>query len=279
MNDYMQMGKEELIAIILELTSIVKTQAEEIARLKEQINKNSRNSSKPPSSDGYKKPQPKSMRQKSGMKPGAQIGHEGHGFKLAHEVDEIIYHAPSECEACGKALISTQDRVTETRYSEDINIEVRLTAHQTTECVCPDCGHVTRGTFPDNINSTMQYGDTLKSLAVALNTAGTVSINRTHEILQSVFGIPISTGTISAMVRECAAKVEPAMEIIKNKMIHSALVHFDETGTRINKKLHWAHSASTDTLTYITIDEKRGISGMNSSAVLPEFSGIAVHDC
>ena len=82
----------------------------------------------------------------------------------------------------------------------------------------------------------MQYGVNLKSLVVALNTLGMVSINRTHEILSDLFCIPISTGTIHKMVTECAGKLTSVVEVIKSRVINSPIVHFDETGTRVGGK-------------------------------------------
>ena len=284
----MKLEKNEIVELLLvafqriaELEVNAKIQAEEIASQKERLNKNSQNSSKPPSSDGYKKPQPKSLRERTGKKPGAQHGHEGNGFSLPHEADETVLHHPTVCERCAHDLTQEQGEAVTcaTRYVVDIRIETQVIAHQTTEVICPECGQIAIGSFPNGINSTLQYGDTIKALAIALNTAGTISINRTHEILQSVFGVPISTGTISGMIEDCAEKVKPALEKIKSEIINSPVVNCDETGIRADKKLHWAHSASTNVSTYIIVDPKRGQLGMDNAGILPEFLGIAVHDC
>lgn len=102
-------------------------------------------------------------------------------------------------------------------------------------------GDTRRGTFPSDVKAAVQYGENLQSLAVALNTVGAVSIKRTHEILSGVFNIPIATGTISSMVKRCADSLSETVGKIKDKMIGSALGHFDETGTRVDKKLWCAH--------------------------------------
>jgi transposase len=135
------------------------------------------------------------------------------------------------------------------------------------------------GTFPDNIASTMQYGNNLEALAVSLNTIGMVSIKRTHEILRALFGVPISTGTIHSMVMGLAGKLTDTVEHIRQAVVSSTVNHFDETGSRVDKKTMWFHNASNEYYTYLTVSEKRGKEGMDAAGVLPEFKGIALHDC
>ena len=140
-------------------------------------------------------------------------------------------------------------------------------------------GDTRKGEFPSDVNAGVQYGENLQALSVALNTVGAVSMKRTHEILSGVFHIPIATGTISNMVKRCADVLSNTVEKIKHKMQACALGHFDETGTRVDKKLWWVHNASNCEYTYLAISPKRGTTGMEQCGVLPEFKGIAMHDC
>jgi transposase len=135
------------------------------------------------------------------------------------------------------------------------------------------------GCFPQGINSTMQYGANLEALAVSLNTVGMVSINRTHEILSGVFGVPISTGTISAMVKGCAEKMSGTVQTIQDTVMDEPLLHADETGIRVDTKTVWAHTASTDRLTYIAVHENRGKKGMDAIGILSSYTGTVIHDC
>jgi transposase len=135
------------------------------------------------------------------------------------------------------------------------------------------------GSFPANITSTVQYGVNMESLAVSLNTIGMVSINRTHEILNGVFGVPISTGTISSMVSECAGILAAPVREIKEAVIEETLAHSDETGMRVNKETMWAHVISTEKLTYIDVQESRGRKGINAIGILLAFMGTLIHDC
>ena len=263
------------------LTATIAELNQTIQELKEQLNKNSKNSSKPPSSDGLKKPTPKSLRKPSGKKAGGQDGHQGTHLAVITAPDEIVKHMPSACEGCRHYQICKGTAcVAEKRHVIDAVVTVNVTEHQALELpICMLHGDTRRGDFPSDVKATVQYGENLQALAVALNTVGAVSIKRTHEILSGVFNIPIATGTISNMVKRCADSLSETVSKIKNKMIGSALGHFDETGTRVDKKLWWVHDASNCEYTYLDISPKRGTAGMEQCGVLPEFKGIAMHDC
>jgi transposase len=226
--ELMKLEKEEIIVLLL---SIIEQQAKEIAELKRQLNQNSKNSSKPPSSDGFNKPAPKSLRKSSGKPVGGQKGHEGNGLKLIGEPNATFTHEPIECTNCTRKSECDSARVIkETRYEIDIQIEPLTTAHQIVIVNCPHTQTVLTGSFPGHLQGTLQYGVNVSALTVALNTVGMVSINRTHEILSGVFGIPISTGTVSNMVSECAQTVRPAVAAIKEAIKSEPLIHADETG-------------------------------------------------
>lgn len=277
----------ELEAIIQKQNDIIVAQQKEIASLKteitslkERLNKNSNNSSKPPSSDGLHKPEPKSLRKTTGKSKGAQKGHQGKGFSLLQAPNKTVEHTPTQCIGCQFEGKCASLGVCETRYEVDISITTNVIAHESHgfKCRLAGCGTIS-GAFPQNITSTMQYGDNIKALAITLNTAGMVSINRTHTLLSAVFGVPISTGTIFSMVNSCAIKLEPVLEKIRRAISALPVVSFDETGTRVDKKCMWVHNASTSDYTYLSVEENRGQIGMNASGVMPNFHGIAVHDC
>lgn len=279
---------EELTAKVAELNAVIDAQAQLIARqdqtirqLQERLNKNSKNSSKPPSSDGLNKPAPKSLRKPSGRKAGGQKGHQGTTLAILSEPDEIIKHMPSACEGCPHyQMCKGTACIAEKRHVIDAVVSVNVTEHQSLEIpICMLHGGIRKGEFPSEVKAAVQYGANLQALAVAFNTVGAVSINRTHEILSGVFSIPISTGTITSMVKRCADRVTGTVAQIKEKLIHSQLDHFDETGTRAEGKLHWVHSASNTLYTLLDISRKRGCEGMDECGVLPGFKGIAVHDC
>lgn len=273
----------KLNAFIEQQTAVIEQLKLTIAELNEKLNKNSKNSSKPPSSDGFKKPITKSLRQKSGKKPGGQQGHNGTHLSVIADPDKVIKHFPESCNSCPNIsnCIEQCACIAEKRHVIDAVVTVHVTEHQKysfTKCPYHE-GQTLQGEFPSDISATVQYGENLKALVVALNTVGAVSVKRTHEILGNVFSIPLSTGTVSSMVKKCAHNLKNTVDTIRQKVIDSAIAHFDETGTRVEGRTMWVHNSSTKHYTYLSVHQKRGIEGMNDNGVLDKFHGVAVHDC
>lgn len=281
---FLMKQNEEQSARIAELSAEIASLNQTIKELKEQLNKNSKNSSKPPSSDGLKKPavkKNKSLRESSGKKQGAQEGHDGVHLSVISDPDHIENHMHSDCTGCPhRAKCLSKACIKETRHEVDAVVTVDVTAHNAIEVrECPLHGGVKTGSFPENIKATVQYGKNLQAMVVAFNTVGAVSINRTHEILSSVFNIPLATGTIKNMVTRCAESLKDTYERIRLKMTMLGLIHCDETGSRVDGKTCWVHVASDQDYTYLTINQKRGQIGMDAADVLPHARGIIVHDC
>ena len=260
------------------LQKTIENLTEQIRLLNEKLNKNSKNSSKPPSSDGLKKPT--SLRKPSGKKPGGQKGHSGANLMLRDNPDTVITHMPSPCENCPcKGTCQEKSCVKERRQIIDISIKTEVTEHQTLEVVCPFSRAKLQGEMPEDVTATVQYGKNLQALVVALNTIGAVSIHRTHEILGGVFDIPLAEGTISRMVSGCSTSLDQVLERIRLELINSEIVHFDETGSRVDGKTWWVHNASNASYTLLTLNKKRGAIGIREGKVADVYTGIGVHDC
>ena len=265
---------------VSKLTMKVEELTQTIKELTEKKNKNSRNSSKPPSTDGYNKPDPKSLRQPSGKKPGGQAGHDGSYLKVITKPDKTIPHMPSKCEGCPyNNECQTHACVSETRNVVDIDVNVSITAHEVYAVECPLCNKKLKGAFPKDVKAPVQYGTNLSALAVALNTAGALSIARTNEILSGVFNVPIATGTIAGMVSRCADAVDNTVTKIGQMLLDTYLAHCDETGTRVDGKTRWVHVMCSKLLTYLYLHDKRGKEAINEEGLLPRYHGIVVHDC
>lgn len=273
---------DDLTELVSKLNDTIAELQQTIKELREQLGQNSSNSSKPPSSDGYKKPNPKSLRTSSGLKPGGQKGHKGSNMVLPHEPDVTMVHTPQKCQTCpmlSECIANNVFKCAEKRYVVEAVVTTKITEHQSLEAFCP-CGNTTlRGSFPDDVKAYLQYGDSVSVLVGLLNSYGAMSCERIHVLLGQLLGVSLSTGTICSMVNKCASVVKPAVEKIRDILRKENVVHFDETGIRVNGKLNWIHNSSTDKYTYQTIDPKRGKEGIDNNGVLPGFNGIAVHDC
>jgi transposase len=265
-----ELSKDELIEIILALTA-------KLAEYEAQLNMNSTNSSKPPSSDQWKKPQ--SERKKSGKKPGGQPGHKGHSLKIEREPDETIALKPAICEQCSADTCDTEGTVVDSRYKIDIEVRTIITRYDQVEVVCPICETVSKGQFPESITSRTQCGEGVQAISVLFTHYAMVGYDKTQKILNDVFGIPIGAGTIANHVKEFAQKSEPILDEIAQKLKDSAVLHCDETSIRVNKKKQWVHTASNGEATYNTVHPKRGQIGTDDNGVLIGFSGTVVHDC
>ena len=278
--------REEVIKFVYELSneieelhSKVETMAVEITELKARLNKDSHNSSKPPSSDGYKKPAPKSAREKGVNPKGGKPGHNGGTLRFAKATEPPIIHEPiSQCE-CGCSLENAEAIGVEIRQVHDIPPQkLIVTDHQCISKRCPECGKIHRGAFPEGITQPVQYGEAIKALIVYLTIQNLIPLRRASQIMRDLFGSSISEPTILAAVRSCAEALKSTNEQIKQGLIDSPVAHFDETGLRINSGLDWLHSASNNWLTYYFTHEKRGIDAIDELGILSLFNGVAVHD-
>ncbi len=272
---------EELTKTVSELTAKIDELTQKITELTEQKNKNSNNSSKPPSSDGLKKPNKEtSLREKTGKKQGGQPEHSATNLVVNEKPTDIKLIAPSKCQSCpmwekckGKACEGKKRSVI------DIEIKKTITEYCSLEITCPKDNQKLKGEFPKTVKGRYSYGNTIAAFLVALNTVGAVSTDRIKEIVGSIFNLPVGKGTIVKMVSRFKEKAEPALKVIKELIEKSSTAHFDETGSRVEGKTRWIHNASTFIYTYLCYSHNRGFKGMEDADVLPNFKGIAHHDC
>ena len=277
---FIQREIDQCSLIVRQYLALVQAENERLTlenvALQARLHQNCTNSSQPPSSSPFIKPQ--SLRVKSGLKPGGQPGHPGSTLRLKENPDEIIEHKVDTCHHCGGDLSREAATISPARQVWDVKIIPAVTQHNVQSKTCPVCGKITTAAFPQEVGHYIQYGDTYQSLMVYLNKGNFIPYDRLTNFSQDILDIPVSQGTLVNIVDEFGQSLKDSMDYIKDQLKHSPVVHFDETGTRIQGKNYWLHSAGNDRFTYLETHPKRGSAAMDAIGILPWFTGTAVHD-
>jgi transposase len=274
-----ELDKNTLIDIILRLQDHLDELNARVKKLEDQASKQSRNSSKPPSSDGLAKPKTRSLRRSDGRPVGGQPGHSGHTLKLVDNPEQLEIHEVSACPHCSADLGEVAAAAYVRRQVFDIPpVQIKVTEHRAEIKQCPGCGSSVQAAFPVAVTQPVQYGPRLKAQASYLNNYHFIPIARTCQIFEDFYGHAPALALVAEANQAVATGSAPALAEIQAQLLQAKVVHFDETGLRVAGQLHWLHSASTDLLTYYGLHLKRGQVAMRTLGILPNFTGWAVHD-
>jgi transposase len=272
---------DELRALVVTQAAVIETLTVRVGELERRLGLTSRNSSKPPSSDGLAKPPPRSLRKKSGRRAGGQQGSPGRTLRQVDDPDEVVEHRPGRCAGCGAGLswallgwVAARRQVFELP-----EIRVRVVEHRLFSCRCAGCGVVSTAAGPPGVAAPVQYGPGVAAVVVYLLVRQHLPVARVAELCSDLLGVPVSTGWIGGQLSR-AASVLSGFDTRARQVLRGAPVaHFDESGGRAAGRTRWVHSASTGTATVYDLHDKRGRAAMDAAAILPGFTGIAVHDC
>lgn len=279
---------EALVDIILEqreeifaFKALVHKLAQQVQALEARLAQNSGNSNKPPSSDGYIKPSPRSMRKKSGRKSGGQKGHPGSTLTPVTKPDHIVRHLLKLCPCgCGadlrkQALIRHDIR----QVFELPPQKLEVTQHEVEVKRCPNTGAEVFVSFPPDVKVPAQYGHRFKAWLAYLHTQQLIPLKRISQMARDLYGYRVGAGTIQAAVSMADLNLEGFEACLKALVSQSPIVHADESGLRVAKKLHWLHVASTKKLTWYGVHAKRGGEAIRFFGILPRLTGRLIHDC
>jgi len=282
------MSEQEMVSRVLyeqvlaENVGLARQLAQAVARIEDleaRLGMSSRNSSKPPSSDGLAKPAPRSLRKKSGRGPGRPKGQVGFTLEPVAEPTHRRRHEPRACAGCGADLAGARVVAVESRQVFDLPpIALEATGHDLVARKC-SCGTVTKAGAPVGVNAPVQYGPRIAGIGVYLFHGQFLSKGRTAAALGDLFGADVAAGTVASWTRRTAQVVtDEVIPVITDRVAGAQVAHFDETGLRTAGKLAWMHSASTTTDVLLTVHARRGTKAMDAANVLPRFAGVAVHD-
>jgi transposase len=208
--------------------------------------KDSHNSSRPPSTDPVWAKRTKSLRRPLGRRPGGQRGHRGQTLRLSSHPTRIVEHRPHQCRSCHAPLASAQ--VVSQHRQQVIDVipaRLRVTEQHVAHLRCPSCGKTAQGEFSEAVRCGVQYGPGVKARVLYLQQYQLLPYQRTAEAMRELFGCRLSAGTVANIVKECASGLVETELKIKQKLRRSSVIHADEKGLRINKRLGYVHVAST----------------------------------
>ncbi len=270
---------------VIDLTKQVNDLTRENIALRHRLSKyehpkNSNNSSVPPSKD-ENRPRRRSLREKSGLKPGGQKGREGKTLRMVETPDNIQKHIPEYCNCCGESLEKSILIPVGKRQVYDLpKIEIKVTEHQVYKKQCR-CGHITEAEYPHEANAPASYGNNIESLIGYFHTRQYLPFKRMQEMFHDVFNTPISEGGLHYILDKLVTKAKPAYELIKQRIQSNTqyAVGSDETGMKVNGDKHWAWTWQNEEATFITITDNRGQRTITDTFKDGFKNSVLVHDC
>src|SRR5918992_1464168 len=265
-----------LEARLLALEASVQALREQNGALQERLNQTSRISSRRRSSDPPHHPRPR--RARSGRRRGGQPGHAGHTRTLlpVEEVDEVIVLKPDRCRGCQAPLWGEDARPFRHQVIEIPPIQPVVTEYQWHQLTCPSCGETTRAPWPKGVPSGT-YGPRVHAMVALCSGSYRLSKRTTAQVMEDVFRVPMSVGTISqsekATTEVLAAPVEEARAYVPEQPV----AHLDETSWRQGDQPAWLWVAVTTWVTVFVVRLSRG--GHIARELLGKtFAGILVTD-
>lgn len=242
---------------ILALEARVAALEATVQELMERLQQDSRTSSRPPSSDPPERQRPR--RQPSGRRPGGQPGHPGQTRKLlpVEEVDVVIPLKAEQCARCQQPLWGDDSQPKRHQVVELPPLKPVVSEYQVHQLICPVCGDTTRAAWPDGV-TTRAYGPRVQAITALCTGAYRLSKRTTQQLLEDLFGVTMSLGTLStleaATAQAVAAPVAEARAFVKRQ----ARVSVDETGWRQGNQRAWLWVAVTSWVTVFLVRLSRG---------------------
>ena len=270
--ELIQKNPEAVVDLLLDLM-------ERVEVLEQKLAKNSRNSSKPPSSDGYPKPKPKSLRKKGQRKSGGQPGHRGKTLQFSPNPDRIIKHTLSRCPLSAESFTDKDIVKIINRQVFDLPEPKLIVTEHWIYQYRNSSGRIVTAEVPEGVSAPVQYGKRFQSWLVYLNDYQLVPLNRIGQICADLYGYCVSEDTILKARQQSYEHLEGFEKQVKQKLRNCAIVHADETGLKVNSKNHWLHTVCNKGYTFLGIHPKRGYQALQDFGILERFAGRLVHDC
>ena len=259
-----------------ELKKKVKDLEEKLGIARTSLVKNSQNSCKPSSTDGFKK-QPQNNRVKSGNKPGRKKGHERSAPKVSANPDKVVKVSKVAKCTCGCKTKEIEEVARDLIWIEVI---VHTTQYVGKKTKCPCCNKEYQPKFPNNVKSIINYDEGLKALVVYLNSYCNVPNQKTTEILGLLSDgkIKMSQGTVGNIMHQFSKKSTKTLESIKKEIMKQPVINEDETPVTVNGKIMSAIGVFTKELSLVDAFENRKLESFKEMGILDKYIGTVCHD-
>ncbi len=250
----------------------------EVRRLRDRAAQNSRNSSRPPATDGVEQPKPKSLRKRSGRKPGGQPGHPGRTLQSCDKPKHVQIHPLLECE-CGEDLSQEPAVDYQSHQVFDLlTLTLECTEHRAEIKECPCCHRTVVAAVPADAQAPVQYGRNFRALLAYLYDAQEGASRRIREMCAEMFGYAVSEATLQRARQEQYQALEPFEDRLVEILPQEPVLHADETSVMIDKVRHWLHVICTPLLTFFAVHLVRGKEAIQAAGIIPRFTGWLMHD-
>lgn len=271
--------EEHLLLVIDQQQATIKRLELRVSELEARLNQNSRNSHRPPSSDG---PRKAAALPKEPKPRGGQPGHKGETLQMVSEA-EVAHHVPLmalRCE-CGADVSELEQVLQGRRQVFDLpEPKLEVTQYEQYGCTCAACGARVQGEFPAGVKASVQYGPRIRTAVVMLNVEYNMPLDKIEQLSGELFGQKVSEATVQHAVAEAYEVLEPVEIATCEAIMEELVVHVDETGLRVAGKNHWMHTCSTKHFTHLMVHTNRGKKAiLSEESLAPELTNYVVHDC
>lgn len=262
----------EVVDTLVDISTLL---VDKLEHLENKVNKNSRNSSKAPSTDQDFADKKKKM--KTDRKAGGQTGRKGSNLKRKESNKTVKLKKPKGRCSCGKNIRSLNFK-NEIRQVQDLKVLLDIIDYHGLKGRC-DCGELHCSVFPDGVNTHVQYGSFVKALAVYFKGYQLIPFERTEEIFKDIFGVSLSQGTVFNSEDKAYDKLAEFEILGKEAALNSKIGHVDETPIKVEQQKDYLHVFSNEYLTLLFHHNNRGLKAVDDIGILKDYKGVLVHDC
>lgn len=259
----------------IKITKLEQRIAQLEGKLQKPVIKTSANSSVPPSKNPIGIPHTQSLRKPSGRKTGGQQGHEGFTRPISESTDKSVpWYPEAVCPKCGRPL--DMEHAVEGAVRQVVDIPLPILAsivnHISMQVKCT-CGYCSKGKFPENVNAPVSFGPNIRAFVSYLSTYQNVPFKKMTDILENIFGLHISQGSVSNILNDMRKLSKTPYEMIRKKVANGKVAGADESGVNVNGKNNWLWTFQNKVATYLAFDKGRSHKVVNQVFSKKELGG------